>query len=165
MSATKRNPNSSPEGREANRPPVRYGAPAAAVLRAQTAAPSYSSASVASVRSAMLPGNARDALDPAGNRGGTKPDSVSVAPLAVRHSDQATLRVGMRLASVQAKAQRSLGGVSSEPCDRVGQRSARRLTLIIHRTQAHGVSDNPSLLSLLGVAVVGIVTFLALFGW
>ncbi len=118
MSDAQRNPDTSPEGREANRPPVRYGAPAAAVLRAQTAAPS-----------------------------------------------QATLRVGMRLASVQAKAQRSLGGVSSEPCDRVGQRSARRLTLISHRTQAHTASDNPSLLSLLGVAVVGIVTFLALFGW
>lgn len=47
-----------------------------------------------------------------------------------RHSDQATLRVGMRLASVQAKAQRCLGGVTSEPCDREVSRSVRRLALL-----------------------------------
>lgn len=65
----------------------------------------YPSTSVASVSSAMQPGNARDVLNPAGDRGGTKSDSASVAPLAVRHQPP-------------------------EPCDREVSRSVRRLALL-----------------------------------
>lgn len=150
--------SNTPEGLAVNRPPVRYGAPAAAVLRAQTAAPSHYSASVASVRSAMLPGNARDVLNPAGDRGGTKSDSASVAPLAVRHQPP-------------------------EPCDREVSRSARRLNLLGSCAVAPRASrlpgsarptvdgtrpadvDDVSLSSLLGCALVGVVTFILLFVW
>ncbi len=150
-----RKSNTSPEGHEANRLPVRYGAPAAAVLRAQTAAPSHSSASVASVRSAMQPGER-----------------------SRRASKEARLgRRGMRLASVQEKAQRCLGGVTPEPSDREVSRSARRLSILgarggsSHARRLPGSArpkvdgarpdDAPvTLASMVGVTVAVVVAFL-----